>query len=190
MITTLFFVLCGFAVLHFIYEKIALPSLRLHFRNELFKIRDCVRKEIITGQLGKDLAAANLIHEGLNNTINRLHMLTLGNKMRAQQRFETDERMRELVLEHSAVLAKMESVTLQKAFDRTVDIMEKVLLCNNGLFMLYSLPLILLAWLCGLLLKTLHQSLSLLKDRLKSTYFEKSILFMNDSFVRRAVYAH
>ncbi|WP_337264354.1 MULTISPECIES: hypothetical protein [unclassified Serratia (in: enterobacteria)] len=191
MITTLFYVLCGFAVLHFIYERIVQPSLRLHFRNELFKVRDCVRNEIIEGKLGKDLAAANLMHEGLNNTINRLHMLTLGNKWRAQQRFETDKVMRATVLEQSAILYRIENEALKKSLRRTVKIMDYVLISNNGLFMIYSFPLVVFITLCSLAVAALRQSLRIVNQRIiRAKDFEKSILLMNDSFVNQAVYAH
>lgn len=40
MIAMLFYLLCGFAVIHVIYERIVQPSIRLHYRNRLFAIRD------------------------------------------------------------------------------------------------------------------------------------------------------
>lgn len=48
MLTVLFYVLLGLGAAHFIYERIILPSIRLHYRNQLFALRDVARKELLT----------------------------------------------------------------------------------------------------------------------------------------------
>ncbi|HDG0627992.1 TPA: hypothetical protein PFA69_002082 [Serratia marcescens] len=187
MLTTLFYVLCGFAVLHFIYERIVLPSIRLHYRNELFKIRDTVRNEMISGVEGKDVEVAKLVHDGLNNTINRLHYLTLGNKVRAQMRFEADESMRNHVKKHVDMMMSSNNETLKGTLDRTVDIMDKVLLFNNLFFFIYTLPLLGIVLTVSLVLSTANKMVKKYRSRLKSKEFEETILLMNDRFVKRAV---
>ncbi|EKN6119592.1 hypothetical protein ACPX3P_000191 [Yersinia enterocolitica] len=190
MIAMLFYALCGFAALHFIYERIILPSMRLKFRNELFRIRDTVRNEIISGDLGKDLVAANLIHDGLNNTINRLHLLTIGNKVRAQIKFERDPAMRDRVKRNSEVLITCKNSVLTEAIKDSVSIMDSALIWNNLLFIIYVSPVVLVMMLGGLVLKTLNHTMQLFKSRIKAKEFEESILLMNDNFMNRVVYAH
>lgn len=187
MITTLFYVLCGFAVLHVLYERVIQPSVRLHYRNRLFAIRDGVRNQIISGLNEHDLQVANIIHHGLNNTINRLHMLTLGNKIRAQKRFEEDESMRERVEECAALIEECKNEYLLSAIDETVDIADKVLFFNNMLFFFYTLPIVLVFWIASGLISACKRVYSLYKNRLISKDFEKSIIFMNDKFVKQAV---
>ncbi|WP_382631345.1 hypothetical protein, partial [Streptomyces sp. NPDC056982] len=72
MLTVLFYVLLCMAAAHFIYERILLPSLRLHYRNKLFELRDEVRNQIIANHSEDNTQAAQLVHEALNNAINRL----------------------------------------------------------------------------------------------------------------------
>ncbi|HHM1756158.1 TPA: hypothetical protein ACRGPK_004105, partial [Klebsiella pneumoniae] len=119
MIAMLFYLLCGFAVIHVIYERIVQPSIRLHYRNRLFAIRDEVRNQIIEGLNEHDAKVANVVHHGLNNTINRLHLLTLGNKIRAQKRFEEDEQMRQRVEENVSLIVKCDNKIILNALNKT-----------------------------------------------------------------------
>ena len=76
MLTVLFYVLLGLGAAHFIYERIILPSIRLHYRNQLFALRDVARRKIIDGGSDTSMQAATLVHDSLNNAINRLHCQT------------------------------------------------------------------------------------------------------------------
>ncbi|HCI6751832.1 TPA: hypothetical protein N2R22_002997 [Klebsiella pneumoniae] len=187
MIAMLFYLLCGFAVIHVIYERIVQPSIRLHYRNRLFAIRDEVRNQIIEGLNEHDAKVANVVHHGLNNTINRLHLLTLGNKIRAQKRFEEDEQMRQRVEENVSLIVKCDNEIILNALNKTVEIADKVLLFNNLMFFIYTLPLVLLFWMSSGVLTVCKKFFKLYKKRLVSKEFEKSIIFMNDRFVDRAV---
>lgn len=187
MITTLFYVLCVLAILHFIYERIVLPSVRLHYRNELFKIRDTVRNEMISGVEGKDVEIAKLVHDGLNNTINRLHYLTLGNKVRAQMKFENNESMRNHVKKHVDLMMSSENETLKTALNDTVCVMDKVLLFNNLFFFIYMLPIVAVVLVVSSVVSAVKTVVRTYKSRLKSKDFEETLLLMNDRFVKMAV---
>ncbi|MBH2937754.1 hypothetical protein I5Q40_22430 [Serratia marcescens] len=187
MITMLFYTLCVLAILHFIYERIVLPSVRLHYRNELFKIRDTVRNEMISGVDGKDIEIAKLVHDGLNNTINRLHYLTLGNKVRAQMRFENNENMRNHVKRQVDMMLSSKNEILKKALDDTVSVMDKMLIFNNMFFFVYTLPLVPLVLAVSMVISAVKKAVKTYKSRMKSKEFEETILLMNDGFVRMAV---
>ncbi len=191
MIVLLFYVLCAFAAVHFIYERIVQPSIRLHFRNQLFSVRDAVRNEIISGDLDKaNLAAANLIHQGLNNTINRLHLLTLGNKFRAQKKFENDQGLRDRIKKNALVLEDCSNTVLKQAMKQSLIIMDKSLICNNFLFLLYSWPIFLSLYLIGMVIKTVNSTVTSLSRRLwKAKEFEQSIMLMNEAMMEKVVYA-
>lgn len=188
MITTLFFTLCGFAAAHFIYERIALPSLRLHFRNELFRLRDIVRKEIIAGQLvAKDAKAAKLIHDGLNNTINRLHLLTLGNQVRVQMNFERNPEVRDKVKRNAEILLACDNEKLLLALKSSMRIMDYALYSNNFFFLLYVSPLVLSLMMVGAIVQTVSSSYERVKKTVKAVELQETILLVNDGLMRKVV---
>lgn len=188
MITVLIFTLCGFAAIHFIYERIVLPSLRLHFRNELFKLRDIVRKEIISGNLtSKDAKAANLIHEGLNNTINRLHFLTIGNQIRVRQNFERNPIVRDRIKHNAETLLECENKNLLLALKSSMKVMDYALISNNFFFLLYSTPLVLLFMVIGVLAKTFNSTCEKFKNTLQAVELQETVLLVNDGLMKQVV---
>lgn len=188
MITMLFFTLCAFAAFHFIYERILQPSLRLSFRNELFEIRDMVRNEIISGSLSaKDMKAAVLIHDGLNNTINRLHFLTIGNKIRAEINFSRNPEIRERVNKHAKVLFACENEKLLEAVADSVRVMDKALIANNFPLILYAAPLVLSFMLVGKVFSLVNSTVGKYRQWFKAKQFEKAILLSNDGFLNRVL---
>ncbi|AKL17031.1 MULTISPECIES: hypothetical protein [Citrobacter] len=190
MITALFFTLCAFAAFHFIYERILQPSLRLSFRNELFEIRDKVRNEIISGNLSpKDMKAAVLIHDGLNNTINRLHLLTIGNKIRAEINFARNPEIKERVNKHAKVLFACENEELLQAVSESVKVMDKALVANNLPFLLYIAPVVLSFMLIGKVFSVANSTATKYLQWFKAKQFEKAILLSNDGFLSKVVVA-
>lgn len=144
MLTVLFFVLLGMALAHFIYEKILLPSIRLHFRNKLFELRDRVRNELIENRTSESAEAAKLVHEVLNNAINRLHMMTLQNQWRARKRFRNDPSIQHKINRDVEILRRADNKVIDGTIRDSASILKNVLFFNSFMFFVYTLPVFIL----------------------------------------------
>lgn len=185
MLTTLFYVLCILAIVHFIYEKIILPSIRLSFRNQLFALRDKVRKEIIKGDLGADLAPAQLVHDGLNNAINRLHLMTLPNKIRAQRRMQSNPAIQARIKREVQQLKNCKNKDVIDVMMESGFILEKTMIFNNLMFLIYILPVALSILFIVKVVKTATGIFA----QLRSPALEEAIMLLPDQQVREVVYA-
>ena len=95
--------------------------------------------------------------------------------------------MRQRVEENVSLIVKCDNEIILNALNKTVEIADRVLLFNNLMFFIYTLPLVLLFWMSSGVLTVCKKFFKLYKKRLVSKEFEKSIIFMNDRFVDRAV---
>ncbi|EEX3304651.1 hypothetical protein D1V28_000509 [Escherichia coli] len=185
MLTVLFFVLLGLGAAHFIYERIILPSIRLHYRNQLFALRDVAREKIIEGGSESAVHAANLVHDALNNAINRLHLLTLPNKFRAQKRVAEDPAIKQRIKREIDVFKRCEDDEIIDVLFKSGLVLENVLIFNNLMLLLYLLPFVLVVFFCVKVIKTA----SSLVNWVKGKELEEAIMLLPDPQVRQIVYA-
>ncbi|MGL5953666.1 MAG: hypothetical protein ACRCZ3_11180 [Providencia rustigianii] len=144
MPTVLFFVLLGMATAHFIYEKILLPSIRLYYRNKLFELRDKVRNELIDNPKPADVESAKLVHEVLNNSINRLHLMTIQNQYRARKRFVQNEALQLKIKKEVEIIKKSESEIIIGTIKESAEILNKLMFFNSFMLFLYTFPVFIL----------------------------------------------
>lgn len=185
MLTVLFFVLLGFGAAHFIYERIILPSIRLHYRNQLFALRDVAREKIIESDSESAVHAANLVHDALNNAINRLHLLTLPNKFRAQKRVAEDPAIRQRIKREIDVFKRCEDSEIIDVLFKSSRVLENVLIFNNLMLLIYLLPFVLAVVFCVKVIKTASSVVRWVKGR----ELEEAIMLLPDPQVRQVVYA-
>lgn len=185
MLTVLFYVLIGLGAAHFIYERIILPSVRLHYRNQLFALRDEVRQKIIDGTSDGSLQAANLVHEAINNAINRLHLLTLPNKFRAQKRVYENPAIRQKLKREVEMFNRCDDRDIIKSLVKSGVILENVLLFNSLMLLIYLLPFVTVMWFCIRVFKTAKSALRWLNGR----ELEDVIMLLPESQVKEVVYA-
>lgn len=141
MPTVLFFVLLGMATAHFIYERILLPSIRLYYRNKLFELRDKVRNELIDNPEPASVDSAKLVHEVLNNAINRLHLMTIQNQYRARKRLYKDESLQSKVKKEVEIINNSNNKVITGAIRESAEILNKVMFFNSFMLFLYALPI-------------------------------------------------
>lgn len=186
--TYLFYIICGMAVIHFIYERIILPSIRLSFRAKLFQIRDAVRSELLFSSLSvKDKKAAELVHRGLNNAINRLHMLTLSNKVIVTKRVMDSSELRNAMMEYKNTIDSCESIVVKKALCDANKVMDDVFLANSFFALLYLFPVVIFYMLVKLILRGLKTTNSLLLDALRlkqNKELKETILILPDNKIK------
>lgn len=186
MLTVLIYVLLGLAAAHYVYEKILLPSVRLHYRNKLFELRDGIRDEIIADKSDLDKQAANLVHEALNNAINRLHLMTLRNRVRAQRQLDANPALRAQINREVELFKKCNNSKINQTISESADILRNVLLFNNLMMLLYLSPVFLVIQVTSMLVKT--TSTLLLQLREQNT-LEEAVLLLPDRQVSKLAIA-
>ncbi|EPO6299152.1 TPA: hypothetical protein PPG46_004503 [Escherichia coli] len=184
MLTVLFYVLLCMAAVHFIYERILLPSVRLHYRNKLFELKDIVRNQIISNKSKDDVQAAELVHEALNNAINRLHLMTLPNRVRAQRRLSANPEIQARIKREVELFQKCDNGKLIATIRESAKILDKVLLFNSLMLIIYSLPIMLTIWSVAKVLQTANQFLELLTEKQS---LEQAVLLLPDRQVAKLV---
>ncbi|KAB7700398.1 hypothetical protein GBN33_05450 [Plesiomonas shigelloides] len=184
MLTVLFYVLLCMAAVHFIYERILLPSVRLHYRNKLFELRDVVRHKIINSSSENEVQAAQLVHEALNNAINRLHLMTLPNRLRAQRRLSENPQLQARIRREVEIFNRPENQELLQTIKQSSEILEKVLACNSLMLLIYLAPVILLTVLIGKMVRTVT---TFFKPFIEGKDLEQAVMLLPDRQVAQLV---
>ncbi|EGT4441755.1 hypothetical protein SNN71_001202 [Cronobacter sakazakii] len=186
MLTVLFYVLLCMAAAHFIYERILLPSLRLHYRNKLFELRDEVRNQIIADHSADNTQAAQLVHEALNNAINRLHLMTITNRVRARRRLATNPDIQAKINREIDLFHRCDSEVINKSIIQSAEILEKVYVVNNLMLIAYTFPIYLAIATVAKVVKAANSLLALVTDRQS---LERAVMLLPDRQVARLVEA-
>ncbi|MFC9678124.1 hypothetical protein, partial [Streptomyces sp. NPDC056949] len=182
MLTVLFYVLLCMAAAHFIYERILLPSLRLHYRNKLFELRDEVRNQIIANHSEDNTQAAQLVHEALNNAINRLHLMTITNRVRAKRRLATNPDIQAKINREIELYHRCDNEVINKSIMQSAEILEKVYVVNNLMLIAYTFPIYLAIATVAKVVKAANSLLTLVTDRQS---LEQAVMLLPDRQVAR-----
>ena len=76
---TLFYIMLGLALWHFLYESVIAPSLRHTLRYKFFKLRDELRDIKFEGLTIKEEKAYKLLETSICNLINGMNNIHLAN---------------------------------------------------------------------------------------------------------------
>lgn len=140
----LIFVVAALAVLHFVYEGIVAPSLRMQARNELFELRDELRTLHIDGADGCDGEAFEMVHSSLNAYIDRLHAVDARFVYRMQHSLRKPELRRQLDAQVE-VLRNARSQPLQNIGRRAGRVIERAIAVNSGGWAFLIVPVVLVS---------------------------------------------
>jgi DNA-directed RNA polymerase subunit K/omega len=164
-IGVILFLLC---IVHFVYQVIVLPSIRQSARDELFVLRDQLRAELILVSKDSDkrtVRAFKEIDDGINRSINRLHMLSLSNFIIATREIEQDKaRFTEERAKFHQLLDIAHNPMPKQAFNESAKILKNVLVANSFMFVVYLFPLIFTAKFVGSLYKKFKQTCEYMLD--------------------------
>ena len=137
MITLFFIVLC-LAVIHFIYDGIILPSIRLHLQNRIFALRDEIRwikitrPELINEELFKYLQNA------INNTINFLPSITLSSFIFIMRTFKKNPELYERAEKITNFIDKNSTSEIKNIVKRVQKIFRYAFLANSFVIFIYT----------------------------------------------------
>lgn len=123
---------------HFIYDGIILPSIRLHFRNELFASRDSLRNLKINGVIAKeDDIAFSIVEGSINNSLNNLHNLNFSMLRRTPINHER-------AIQRLNVVNSAKNPEITNIFNNVSGVMLRVFVANMGGWLIYILPIAIL----------------------------------------------
>ena len=164
----LILIFIGIALFHLVYEGIILPSLRFQYRFEYFKLRDDLRD--LKFQYGDKLSDAifNDVDETLSKMIFHIHNISFGLFYKAQRMINKDKELEVYLNKKMELINNCKIDELHKILDKSSILSIKLCVFNQGGWLIYILPIILIA------------------ATYKSLYdqFEKIIFFPNKDFER------
>jgi hypothetical protein len=142
---TVIYILFLFALIHFIYENILLPSFRLKLRYRLFSLRDELRglkfenMDIIDEKLYKYLQTS------LNVTVTILYRIDIGTVLKVQKRYEKDKKFRERIERRAKLIDNLvEKCPIDKVAEirrEYLRVLEYAFLANSGSWFIYLVPI-------------------------------------------------
>lgn len=140
---TFFLIIAALAVIHFIYEGILAPSIRMHLRFRLFALRDEVRalKCEQSNPLPDDIFL--LLQSGINNAIVLLHKINIYVTNQAQQVIENDKELARTIESRIALIENCKSQEAKNIHREACKTIEIALIVNNGGLWLYIIPVFL-----------------------------------------------
>lgn len=140
-------------IVHFVYDKIILPSVHLNLKNELFALRDEIRGLMIKEGYDETDEAFIFVHDGINASISRLVDVNLIYLIRFSMDLGEDKDLKREINERINQIHQSDSQQLLSIFQRANSVVEKAFVANIGAWLFYLIPLAVLA----LILKKLHQ---------------------------------
>lgn len=132
------------AFVHYIYDRILLPTSRQTARSKIFALRDELRNELIANQGTYDSETLKLFEtmdSRINHAVNRLHLFTFTNfvkvKMLPEEQFKEMDRFRQK-------LKDCESEVPREIHEKLSHILLHVLSMNSFLLVVWLLPIVLM----------------------------------------------
>ena len=139
--STLILIAMVLVLVHFVYEKIILPSIRLHLRYRLFELRDQLRKIIIEeGRTERDKAFIYL-QDGISVLLNRLPEITLSLNWQISKELQTNEELKRQIEERINLINQSGNTRLLELHKETNQVIEKTFLANMGIWFVYLVPI-------------------------------------------------
>ena len=132
------------SLIHYVYSGIVLPSIRFQLRNRLFALRDDLRNlKISQGSRCNDVAF-RLLHDGINNNLPRLQLLTLRFKVDFDERYKNDSAFRARIDGRRKVIDDCDDAEFKRIRDEVNQVVELAFIANMGGWFLYIIPIVLL----------------------------------------------
>lgn len=137
-----FLSLLSLAVLHFIYEGIIAPSVRLKLRFELFELRDNLRSRCLSDDSAAEVFSIQ--QAAINNSIRMVPRADFSSLWNFRRKLQRDESLK---LEIQERLQKIEAYgcpSFQAIVDATHRVFLQAFAVNSGAWAFYIIPLALI----------------------------------------------
>jgi hypothetical protein len=128
------------AVMHFIYESIVAPSLRLRVRFELFSLRDELRALKVEHGDRLDDKHFNYLQDSINSIIFILPRIEIFTLAHIRQSVGKDARLNARLTERQKILDDCDIPEMGNIRKRSIDLSIDALGINSGMWVVYILP--------------------------------------------------
>ena len=137
-------VLILIALWHFVIEAIILPAARQEIRNQLFVLRDQLRKLIISREGKYDDELVRNLHDSVNFLINRIHRVTLVNQYLITKKIHNDDELRREIEEHHNYLGSKSTPEVQEVYREASRIVRNLFFVNSSGWLVYVVPILII----------------------------------------------
>jgi len=161
--TYLIYAFVGFAFLHFIYEGIIAPSLRLEVRFKLFQLRDDLRMLKIEHAEKLDDRHFHYLQDSINNVIRGLPNFSLAMLYDLMERISKDRELKARLDARAKILDDCQIEQARKIREQGVRLVQQALSINSGGWWFYILPIV-VAVVCYASTKNLIRSIASLSE--------------------------
>lgn len=142
--TILFFTFASLAIIHFVYEGIIAPSIRLELRYEAFKMRDKLRKlKIEHGDQVSD-EIFQILQRSLNNEIALLHRANISNFYYASKELGNSKKAQEEIERIERLVSECPIEEVQEIRNSGVTNIAAAFVVNAGGWLIYIIPIALI----------------------------------------------
>lgn len=135
------------------YEGVIAPSLRDRLNDEMFELRDRLRRIKLERDEGCPERAFDIAHNGINQYVHRLHWVTISFIIEFNR---SHRKFRNEVKERREAVANCGVPELHKVVDEGNQIVERALIVNSGAVLVIALPFVVLAVLAFKLQRKLY----------------------------------
>jgi hypothetical protein len=142
MLLTLFLLLVLVSMLHFVYEGIILPSMRLKNRIRLFKLRDRLRRLKIDDPDLDDRAFSS-VQQSLNFFVQKLYMIDVPYIIACNEAIERSPELKEVVKKRRDLIENANSPELKEIVNEIFSTVKQTAIANNGMWAIYLTPIVL-----------------------------------------------
>lgn len=177
--TTLIIVLTLFALWHFVYESILLPSIRQHLRNDLFVIRDELRQHRQNNP-GINMKAFNNLSDGINSYLTRLPLISIGLLARVSKKLKDEPELVEQLKEKERFFIEHSDEKMREIRARANKVLDNTMLANMGAWFAYAVPIVLVV-MCFKFMHTLSKQIFMMSPHrvaefLPSAWTDKNLV--------------
>ncbi|MCC4632650.1 hypothetical protein [Xanthomonas dyei] len=143
-VATLLILMGVLALGHFLYEGVVAPSLRDRLNDEMFELRDRLRRIKLAKGDACPQKAFDIAHNGINQYVHHLHWVTISFVVEFNR---SHKRFRNEVKERREVIANCGVPELHSVVDRGNQIVERALIVNSGAVIVVAIPIVVFATL-------------------------------------------
>lgn len=140
LLSYIFIAMIFLAWIHFIYNGIILPSIRMHLRNNLFALRDRLREMKIKKEFSNESKVVELLHDGINNVLDRLPFFTIETVLKLRENLKAEQSLIKEINSRLSMIENCKNVELKEIYKKTNMTLLYSFLANSGGLLLWIFP--------------------------------------------------
>lgn len=141
---TIFYYAILLAILHFIYESIVLPTLRLKLRFKLFELRDSLYRMAIEDKINSNDKNFEHIEKSIDNTIRHLPYMTFSTVYEAGVFYKNNPEIKKEVEKKIDAIENIKNEALKNIHHKCIQYSINSLLLNSASWIIYVLPILII----------------------------------------------